>query len=145
MCYQLILLVCFLENMSDQRGPVCGGISEELQGENLQEALNLLEKSLANLASGDGPEFKWAIICLFLRNSTFMSHYPFPLCRVVKVKSVTSQVVAGTLYHLKVQLSQGDNIKDSYVKIWYRPWLQENGTNIKINFDGDEQTIEKTF
>lgn len=74
-----------------------------------------------------------------------MSHYPFPLCRVVKVKSVTSQVVAGTLYHLKVQLSQGDNIKDSYVKIWYRPWLQENGTNIKINFDGDEQTIEKTF
>lgn len=65
MCYQLILLVCFLENMSDQRGPICGGISEELQGENLQEALNLLEKSLANLASGDGPEFKWAIICLF--------------------------------------------------------------------------------
>lgn len=50
--------------MSEQRGPICGGISEELQGEHLQEALDLLEKSLANLASGEGPEFKWAIIFL---------------------------------------------------------------------------------
>lgn len=74
-----------------------------------------------------------------------MSFLCFPLCRVVKVKSVTSQVVAGTLYNLKVQLSQGDSIKESYVQIWYRPWLQENGINIKINLDGDEQTIEKTF
>lgn len=64
MCYQLILLVCFPENMSEQRGPICGGISAELQGEHLQEALDLLEKSLANLASGEGPEFKWAITFL---------------------------------------------------------------------------------
>lgn len=64
---------------------------------------------------------------------------------MVKVKSVTSQVVAGTLYHLKVQLSQGDDIKESYVRIWHQPWLQNNAINIKINLDGEEQTIEKTF
>lgn len=45
--------------MSDQRGPICGGISGELQGEKLQEALELLDKSLAQLATGNGPSFKW--------------------------------------------------------------------------------------
>lgn len=63
----------------------------------------------------------------------------------MKVKSVTSQVVAGTLYRLKVQLSQGDDVKESEVQIWHQPWLQEKSINIKINVDGDEQTIEKTF
>lgn len=54
----LILLVSFPANMSDQRGPICGGISGELQGEKLQEALELLDKSLAQLATGNGPSFK---------------------------------------------------------------------------------------
>ncbi|KAH8418039.1 hypothetical protein KR222_010849, partial [Zaprionus bogoriensis] len=112
---------CFAD-MTEHSGALCGGITGELVGENLQEALDLLEKSLASLASGDGPVFK-----------------------VVKVNSVTSQVVAGTLYHLKVQLAQGDDIKDSYIQIWSRPWLQENGTNVTIKLEGDEKTIEKTF
>lgn len=59
---------------------------------------------------------------------------------------MTSQVVAGTLYRYQVQLSQGDDIKESYVEIWSQPWLQEKGTNIKIKFDGEENnTIDSTF
>lgn len=44
--------------MSDEQRPICGGISGELQGEQLQRALDLLDKSLAQLASGNGPSFK---------------------------------------------------------------------------------------
>lgn len=47
--------------MSENSGPICGGISGELQGERLQVALDLLQKSLDNLASGNGPAFKYAI------------------------------------------------------------------------------------
>ncbi|KAH8312607.1 hypothetical protein KR044_011648 [Drosophila immigrans] len=108
--------------MADHSDDFCGGISQ-IDGEDLQEALDLLNKTLATLATGDGPNLK-----------------------VVNVKSVTSQLVAGTLYRYKVQLSQGDDVKESYVKIWWQPWLKENGINIKIKFDGEENnSVDKTF
>lgn len=108
--------------MADQGGGLCGG-TNEIQGEDFQKALDLLKKTLVTLASGDGPSLQ-----------------------VVKVMSVTSQVVAGTLYRYKVQLSQGDDIKESYVEIWWQPWLQEKGINIKIKFEGEENnSIDSTF
>ncbi|KAL7728665.1 hypothetical protein ACLKA6_004048 [Drosophila palustris] len=108
--------------MANQGGNLCGGVNE-IQGEDFQQALDVLNKTLATLATGDGPSFQ-----------------------IVKVKSVTSQVVAGTLYRYQVQLSQGDDIKESYVEIWSQPWLQEKGTNIKIKFEGEEtNTIDSTF
>ncbi|EDW67562.1 cystatin-like protein [Drosophila virilis] len=103
--------------------PLCGGVSAELQGADLEQAVELLNTSLAKVAAtGDKPSFK-----------------------VVKVKSVTSQVVAGRLYHYKLQLAQGDDIKESYVKIWTQPWLPENSINITIKCEGDDNVIESTF
>ncbi|EDW16665.1 cystatin-like protein [Drosophila mojavensis] len=109
--------------MAEQNEPLCGGISRELQGADLQDALDILNTSLDKLAGMGGK----------------------PSLKVVKVKSVTSQVVAGTLYRYKVQLAQGDAIKESDVKIWTRPWLSENGTNITINLEGNDNVIESTF
>ncbi|XP_060645418.1 cystatin-like protein [Drosophila nasuta] len=108
--------------MADRGDNLCGGI-RQIDGENREEALDLLKKTLETLATGDGPSLK-----------------------VVNVTSVSSQVVAGTLYRYKVQLSQDDNVKESYVEIWSQPWLKENGTNIKIKFDGEENnSVDKTF
>jgi len=36
---------------------LCGGINE-IQGEDFQEAIKLLNKTLATLATGDGPSFE---------------------------------------------------------------------------------------
>ncbi|EDV90544.1 cystatin-like protein [Drosophila grimshawi] len=107
--------------MADQNEVVCGGISQ-LTGDAFQQALELLETTLETLATGDGPSF-----------------------RVVKVQSATAQVVAGQLYRYKVQLSQGQAVKDSSVKIWSRPWLKENGISITIQCEGDNNVIERTF
>ncbi|XP_023167398.1 cystatin-like protein [Drosophila hydei] len=109
--------------MAEETEPMCGGISKELQGDDLHYALDILNTSLAKLSGmSDKPSFQ-----------------------VVKVKSVTSQVVAGMIYRYKVQLAQGDAIKESDVKIWSRPWLPENGTNIEIKLEGDDNVLETTF
>lgn len=39
---------------------LCGGINE-IQGEDFQQAVDVLNKSLATLATGDGPSFQWVV------------------------------------------------------------------------------------
>ncbi|XP_023167555.2 cystatin-like protein [Drosophila hydei] len=109
--------------MTEETERSYGGISKELQGDDLRYALDILNASLAKVSGmSDKPSFQ-----------------------VVKVKSVTSQVVAGMIYRYKVQLTQDDAIKESYVKIWSRPWLPENGTNMEIKQEGDDNVFEITF
>ncbi|KAH8383086.1 hypothetical protein KR009_006666 [Drosophila setifemur] len=97
------------------------GGKSPLEGDKLKEATALLTSSLAKLATGDGPNYQ-----------------------VVKVKSATTQVVAGSLKEFVVELSNGTDHKDCTVKIWEQPWLTENATNLKIKC-GDEGEIEKSW
>ncbi|EDX12937.1 cystatin-like protein [Drosophila simulans] len=102
-------------------GPIVGGISQ-LEGNERREALELLDATLAQLATGDGPSFK-----------------------ALNVTSVTGQVVAGSLNTYEVQLDNGSEIKQGTVKIWSQPWLKENGTNIKIKFAGEDDELDHTW
>ncbi|XP_039492592.1 cystatin-like protein isoform X1 [Drosophila santomea] len=102
-------------------GPILGGLSQ-LEGEQRKEALELLDATLAQLATGDGPSYK-----------------------ALNVTSVTGQVVAGTLNTFEVQLDNGSEQKRGTVKIWTQPWLKENGTNIKIKFQGEDDELDRTW
>ncbi|XP_017099611.2 cystatin-like protein [Drosophila bipectinata] len=100
--------------------PVLGG-TRPLEGAELEEAKAGLNSSLEKLASGDGPSYK-----------------------VVKVKSATTQVVAGTLQKFEVELSNGSDNKDCIVSIWSQPWEKENGTQLTVECK-NEGKIEKTW
>ncbi|XP_039492593.1 cystatin-like protein isoform X2 [Drosophila santomea] len=63
----------------------------------------------------------------------------------LNVTSVTGQVVAGTLNTFEVQLDNGSEQKRGTVKIWTQPWLKENGTNIKIKFQGEDDELDRTW
>ncbi|ALC45435.1 CG8066 [Drosophila busckii] len=102
--------------------PMCGGISSQLSEDDMKRAVDLLNTSLENLSKGDGPSLK-----------------------LVKVKSVTSQVVAGVLYRYTVDICQDDTVKEGHVEIWHRVWLEKDGTRITIKFENDENVIESTF
>ncbi|KAH8361104.1 hypothetical protein KR200_007181 [Drosophila serrata] len=100
--------------------PVVGG-KRVLEGDERKEAIDRLDAALATLATGDGPSYK-----------------------AINVKSVTGQVVSGSLNVYEVELKNGDDKKDCTVEIWSQPWLKENGTNIKIKC-GDEGEINRTW
>ncbi|KAH8351135.1 hypothetical protein KR084_006665 [Drosophila pseudotakahashii] len=102
-------------------GPILGGI-RELEGDQRKEALELLDATLAQLATGDGPSYK-----------------------ALKVTSVTGQTVAGTLNTYEVELDDGSDKKQCTVKIWTRIWLKENGTNIKIKCAGEDGELDRTW
>ncbi|KAH8246809.1 hypothetical protein KR032_000424 [Drosophila birchii] len=99
---------------------VVGGV-KQLEGDQRKLAIDLLDATLATLATGDGPSYK-----------------------AINVKSVTGQVVAGTLNTYEVELKNGDDTKDCTVKIWTQPWLEKDGTNIKIKC-GDEGELDRTW
>lgn len=44
--------------MANQGDNLCGGVND-IQGEDFQEAVQVLNKTLATLATGDGPSFQW--------------------------------------------------------------------------------------
>ncbi|XP_041674797.1 cystatin-like protein [Drosophila eugracilis] len=99
------------------------GAPKPLEGDELVEAKQLLETTLARLATGDGPNYQ-----------------------VVNVISASKQLVAGSLHKFVVELSSGSDTKECTVKIWDRPWLQDKGeaTNVKIQCQ-DEAEIDKTW
>ncbi|KAH8267300.1 hypothetical protein KR018_004740 [Drosophila ironensis] len=101
-------------------GPICGGVSQ-LEGERRNQALEVLDTALAQLAKGDGPSYK-----------------------ALNVTSVTGQVVAGSLYTYELELDNGSEKKQATVKIWSQPWLKENGTNIKIH-TGGQLELDRTW
>ncbi|XP_001358772.2 cystatin-like protein [Drosophila pseudoobscura] len=101
--------------------PIVGGHTQ-LSGERKEQAITLLDTTLSQLATGDGPTYK-----------------------AVNVTNVTSQVVAGTLYTYQVELDNGSDKKDCTVKIWTQPWLKENGTNIKIKCEGEDGELDRTW
>ncbi|KAH8381675.1 hypothetical protein KR093_010517, partial [Drosophila rubida] len=100
---------------------ILGGPSE-LSGDGLKKAIDNLDVALAKLATGDGPSYKAG-----------------------KVIKVTTQVVAGSLDTYTVELVKGGETKQCTVKIWSQPWLSENGTNIKIECDGDDDKVDSTW
>ncbi|XP_022215138.1 cystatin-like protein [Drosophila obscura] len=106
---------------SAEQATLLGGVTQ-LSGERKEQALTLLDTTLSQLATGDGPTYK-----------------------AVYVTSVSSQVVAGTLYTYQVELDNGSDKKDCTVKIWTQPWLKENGTNIKIKCEGDDNELDRTW
>ncbi|KAL7728664.1 hypothetical protein ACLKA6_004047 [Drosophila palustris] len=101
--------------------PVLGG-PKELSGDELKRALDELDAALAKLATGDGPSYKAG-----------------------KVTKVTSQVVAGSLTTYTVELKNGDAAKQCTVKIWSRLWLEKDGTNVRIECDGDDSKVDTTY
>ncbi|XP_017047244.1 cystatin-like protein [Drosophila ficusphila] len=117
--FGLVLLSLAAFVVSDEI--ILGGI-EQLKGDQRQNALKLLNETLDQLATGDGPSYKAA-----------------------EVTSVTGQVVAGTLNTYEVQLDNGSDKKQCTVKILTRPWLKENGTNIKIKCAGDDGELDRTW
>ncbi|XP_016970606.1 cystatin-like protein [Drosophila rhopaloa] len=100
---------------------VLGGVSQ-LEGNARKEALKLLDDTLAQLATNDGPSYK-----------------------AVNVTSVTGQVVAGTLNTFEVELDDGSSKRQCTVKIWTRPWLKKDGTNITIKFAGEDGELDRTW
>ncbi|XP_022209374.1 cystatin-like protein [Drosophila obscura] len=98
------------------------GAPRTLDGEDLKEAEQLLSTTLSKLATGDGPNYQ-----------------------VVNLISVTSQVVSGSLHTFKVELSDGEDKKQCTVKIWSQPWLEEKGTNIKVQCEGDKAELDRTW
>ncbi|TDG43077.1 hypothetical protein AWZ03_010493 [Drosophila navojoa] len=95
-----------------------GGGIKELSGDDLKEAEQILNDSLAKLASGDGPNYK--------------------LGKIIKA---TRQVVSGSKYIYDVELIEGNNTKVCNVKIWSQPWL-ENGIEVTFNCP-DGQVVKK--
>lgn len=65
--------------------------------------------------------------------------------RATKVLKVTTQVVAGTLDTYTVELTSDNVAKQCTVKIWSQPWLKENGTNVKIECQGDDAKVDRTW
>ncbi|XP_037711160.1 cystatin-like protein [Drosophila subpulchrella] len=100
---------------------VVGGVSQ-LEGDSRKDALTLLDATLTQLATGDGPSYK-----------------------AINVTSVTGQTVSGTLYTYEVELNNGSDKKQCTVKIWSQPWLKENGTNIRIKCAGDDGELDRTW
>ncbi|XP_016949998.1 cystatin-like protein [Drosophila biarmipes] len=100
---------------------VVGGVSQ-LEGDRRKEALTLLDTTLSQLATGDGPDYK-----------------------AVNVTSVTGQTVSGTKYTYEVELNNGSDKKQCTVQIWSQPWLPKDGTNIKIKCAGDEGELDRTW
>ncbi|EDW97565.1 cystatin-like protein [Drosophila yakuba] len=99
------------------------GAPKPLDGEDLSKAKELLNTTLAQLATADGPNYQ-----------------------VLNVISASSQLVAGTLHKFEVELSNGSETKECTVKIWDRPWLHEKGeaTNVKVQCK-DDALVEKTW
>ncbi|XP_039492589.1 cystatin-like protein [Drosophila santomea] len=117
----LCILGLVLLSLAATQGQVVGGVTQ-LEGASRKEALDLLDGTLAQLATGDGPSYK-----------------------AINVTSVTGQVVAGTLNTYQVELDNGTDKKQCTVKIWTQPWLKENGTNIKIKCAGDVGQLDRTW
>ncbi|KAH8312606.1 hypothetical protein KR044_011647, partial [Drosophila immigrans] len=101
--------------------PVLGG-PKELSGDELKKAVDNLDVVLDKLATGDGPSYK-----------------------AVKVTKVTTQVVSGSLETYTVELKNGDVSKQCTVKIWSQPWLKKDGTNVKIECEGDDSKVDSTW
>ncbi|XP_017076671.2 cystatin-like protein [Drosophila eugracilis] len=120
-CYLLGLVLLSIVSIAMSNETVVGGI-KQLEGNERKEALELLNATLAQLATGDGPSYK-----------------------VIKVTSVTGQVVAGSLHVYEVELDNGSDKKQCTVKIWSQPWLKENGTNIRIKCAGEDGELNRTW
>ncbi|XP_016961714.1 cystatin-like protein [Drosophila biarmipes] len=116
----LVLLSLAVAAMSSEE-ILLGGI-RELEGNDRKNAIELLNTCLGQLASGDGPSYT-----------------------AVKVTSVTGQVVSGTLNTFEVELDNGSEKKQCNAKIWTRPWLKENSTNIKIKCTGEDDELDRTW
>ncbi|XP_060645413.1 cystatin-like protein [Drosophila nasuta] len=101
-------------------GQIVGGHTE-LQGDDLQKAIENLDAVLAKLSTGDGPSYK-----------------------AIKVIKVTTQVVAGSLETYTVELDKSGASKQCTVKVWTQPWLKENGTNVTVECEGDEK-VDSTW
>ncbi|XP_033162430.1 cystatin-like protein [Drosophila mauritiana] len=117
----LCILGLVLLSLAATQAQVLGGVSQ-LEGASRKEALELLDATLAQLATGNGPSYK-----------------------ALNVTSVTGQVVAGSLNTYEVELDNGSDKKQCTVKIWSQPWLKENGTNIKIKCSGDDGELDRTW
>ncbi|EDX12936.1 cystatin-like protein [Drosophila simulans] len=117
----LCILGLVLLSLAATQAQVVGGVSQ-LEGASRKEALELLDATLAQLATGNGPNYK-----------------------AINVTSVTGQTVSGTLNTFEVELDNGSDKKQCTVKIWSQPWLKENGTNIKIKCSGDDGELDRTW
>ncbi|KAH8381605.1 hypothetical protein KR093_009137, partial [Drosophila rubida] len=98
------------------------GGHRELLGEERTAAINNLKAALAKLATGDGPSYT-----------------------TVSVTKVTTQVVAGSLDTYTVELQNGGVSKQCVVRIWSQPWIEVNGTNIKIECAGDNAKVDSSW
>ncbi|XP_016978266.2 cystatin-like protein [Drosophila rhopaloa] len=121
MCIFGLVLLSLAALPSSAEELILNGVSE-LEGDQRKEALALLNATLAQLATGNGPSYK-----------------------AINVTSVTGQVVSGTLNTYELELDNGSDKKQCNVKIWTRPWLQKDGTNIKIKCTGDDGEIDSTW
>ncbi|XP_016978263.2 cystatin-like protein [Drosophila rhopaloa] len=120
-CILGLVLLSLAAFASSEDKQIVGG-SSQLEGDQRKEALDLLNATLDQLATGNGPSYK-----------------------AINVTSVTGQTVAGTLNTYEVELENGSDKKQCTVKIWTQPWLQKDGTNIKIKCTGDDGEVDSTW
>ncbi|XP_034664738.1 cystatin-like protein [Drosophila subobscura] len=87
------------------------GSPKTLTGDARQVAIALLETTLAQLDTGDGPSYK-----------------------SISVGLVTRQIVSGDLFtYNDVELDTGTKKKTCTIKVWTQPWVEENSTNVEIH------------
>uniref|UniRef100_A0A1A9WNF5 Cystatin domain-containing protein n=1 Tax=Glossina brevipalpis TaxID=37001 RepID=A0A1A9WNF5_9MUSC len=98
----------------------CVGCPHQLEGEDLRDAQNTLQRSLKKLAEGDGPVYQ-----------------------LIKLNSATSQVVSGILYKIEAVLGDGsDTIKECDIEIWLQPWLVNDAVQVTFKCPNQKPVIK---
>ncbi|XP_037727306.1 sarcocystatin-A-like [Drosophila subpulchrella] len=96
------------------------GAPKTLQGEELVSAQRVLQASLTKLAAGEGP------------------HY-----RISKIRSASTQVVAGSKHIYSVELIDNEGaIKVCNVDIWSRSWLP-NGIQVTFRCPNEPELVRQ--
>nr|XP_014098561.2 sarcocystatin-A-like [Bactrocera oleae] len=106
-----ICAVCAFFSLPNESSAYGG--TTALSGDELKDAVGILETALSKLSTGDGTSYK-----------------------ISNVDSASKQVVSGILYKYNVDLTDKDeNLRKCNVQVWTRQWLK-NGNQVTIDCRG---------
>ncbi|KAM7361017.1 sarcocystatin-A-like [Cochliomyia hominivorax] len=113
-----VFVLCLFGLATYASAASCPGCISDVK--DLKKTEEVLNKSLAKLAAGEGPVYK-----------------------LVKINSATTQVVSGSKDVINADLKdKDDNVKTCDIEIWSQPWL-ENGIQVTFNCPGEEKVVRK--
>lgn len=64
---------------------------------------------------------------------------------LVKIITASQQVVSGTLYRFKVELTKNGNLSNCDMEIWDQPWLKEDQKKVSMKCDNDVEQKKYKF